>query len=122
LDILHHMGKGERNDRIRAGMADFIATILTKKRVIEIVDQWNARLKAREEPFFMPTIRCAIFAKKPWLLIDCESCGLMIDLDLRVKPRPAEATVLMAFRDVRCPRCNGHGRPMIKGLAEGPRG
>ena len=25
----------------------------------EIVDLWNARLKAREEPFFMPTIRCA---------------------------------------------------------------
>ena len=57
-------------------MADFIATILAKKRVIEIVDLWNARLKAREEPFFITTIRCAIFAKKPWLLIDCESCGL----------------------------------------------
>jgi hypothetical protein len=35
------MEKGERNDRIRAGMADFIATILAKKRVIEIVDLWN---------------------------------------------------------------------------------
>ena len=56
-------------------MADFIATILAKKRVIEIVDLRNARLKAREEPFFMPTIRCAIFAKKPWLLITASPAG-----------------------------------------------
>jgi hypothetical protein len=44
----------------------------------------------------------------------------LIDLDLRVKPRPPEATVLMAFRDIRCPRCNGHGRPKILRLAEWP--
>jgi hypothetical protein len=87
------------------------------QRAVEIVELWNARLKARQEPFFMPTIRGALLARTPWLLVDCKSCGLVIDLDLRVKPRPGPATVLMAMRDVKCPRCNGHGRPVLEGLS-----
>jgi GTP-binding protein HflX len=29
----------------------------------------------------------AITAKHPWLVIACDSCGTVVDLDLRVKPR-----------------------------------
>jgi hypothetical protein len=80
-----------------------------------------AGLKTRLEPFFMPTIRGALLARMPWLMVDCVSCGLTNDLDLRVKPQPQYATVLMAARDIKCPRCNGHGRPTIEGLAASPR-
>ncbi len=44
----------------------------------------------------------------------------VVDLDLRVKPRDAEASIRVALRDVRCPRCNGHGRPRIIALARHP--
>lgn len=58
-----------------------------------------------------PKVTAAITAKHPWLVIACDSCGTVVDLDLRVKPRDPEASVPVALRDVRCPRCNGHGRP-----------
>jgi hypothetical protein len=35
---------------------------------------------------------------------------------LRVKPRDPEASIRMAPRDVRCLRCNGHGRPANFGV------
>jgi hypothetical protein len=35
----------------------------------------------------------------------------VVDLDLRVKLRDPEASIRVALRDVRCPRCNGHGHP-----------
>jgi hypothetical protein len=48
------------------------------------------------------------------------SCGTVVDLDLRVKPRDPEASVRVALRDVQCPRCNAYGRPRIIALARHP--
>ncbi len=59
-------------------------------------------------------------AKHPWLVIACDSCETVIDLDLRVKPRDAEASIRLALGDVRCPRCNGLGRTRIVPLARQP--
>jgi len=53
-------------------------------------------------------------------VILCESCGGVTDLDLRVKPRDHEASIRVALHDVRCPRCNGHGRPRVVALAAHP--
>jgi hypothetical protein len=47
-------------------------------------------------------------------------CGTVVDMDLRVKSRDPEASVSVALRDVRCPRCNGYGRPRIIALARHP--
>ena len=91
-----------------------------KAEALPIVESFNARLEAGRDAFFIPTIRAALITGHPWLIVVCRSCGTVIDLDLRVKRRPAEATILMALRDVRCPRCNGHGRPTILKLAQGP--
>jgi len=44
----------------------------------------------------------------------------VIDLDLRVKRRDPEASIRVALRDVRCPRCNGNGRPRILALSKLP--
>jgi hypothetical protein len=34
--------------------------------------------------------------------------------------RDPEVSIRVALRDVRCPRCNGHGRPRIIALARHP--
>ena len=58
--------------------------------------------------------------KHHWLVIACDSCETVVDLDLRVKPRHHEASVRVALRDVRCPRCKGHERPRIVALSRHP--
>jgi hypothetical protein len=70
--------------------------------------------------FFWPKIAAALTSKHHWLVIACDSCGTVVDLDLRVKPRDPEASIRMALRDVQCPRCNGYGRPRIIALARHP--
>lgn len=100
----------ERDARAREAVQDALL----------IVRQFNARLSAKGAAGFWPTIATALNARHPWLTILCESCETILDLDLRVKPRDAEASVRVALRDVRCPRCNGHGRPRIIGLAKFP--
>ena len=50
----------------------------------------------------------------------CDSCGTVIELDLSVKPRDPEASIRVVLRDVKCPRCNSHGRPRIIALARHP--
>lgn len=83
-----------------------------------IIDTYNAWLKAGRTPLFAPTIRAALIARHHWLIVLCHSCGTVIDLDLSMKRRPPGATVLMALRDLKCPRCNGHGRMEITALAQ----
>ena len=90
----------------------------TRQRALEVVELWNARLAALEDPLFVPTIRAALITGHHWMIVACRSCDTVIDLDLRVKRRPPEATILTALRDVRCPRCNGNGRPQIMKLSE----
>ncbi len=85
-----------------------------------IVRNFNARLTTQRSAGFWPTVETALVAKHPWLQVLCESCDTILDLDLRVKPRDPEASIRVALREVRCPRCNGHGRPRIAGLSRLP--
>jgi hypothetical protein len=87
-----------------------------ERDALATVRRFNARLSAKGFSWFWPTIGAALTAEHPWLMIACDSCGGLVDLDLRVKPRDPEASIRVALRDVRCPRCNGHGRPRIMGL------
>jgi hypothetical protein len=64
-----------------------------------------------------PKINAALTSNHHWLIINCDSCGTVVDLDLQVKPRDPEASIRVALRDVQCPRCNGYGRPRIIALA-----
>jgi hypothetical protein len=83
------------------------------------VRRFNAKLSAKGYSWFWPKITTAVTAKHPWLSIVCDSCGTVVNLDC-VKPRDPEASIRVALRDIRCPRCNGHGRPRILRLASGP--
>ena len=88
-----------------------------ERDALATVRHFNAKLSTKGSAWFWPKIAAAITAKHPWLVIACDSCGTVIDLELRVKPRDPEASIRVALRDVRCPRCNGHGRPRIVALA-----
>lgn len=85
-----------------------------------IVEQFNAQLAAKKTVWFWPTIAAALTSKFHWLVIACDSCGGITDLDLTFKRRDPNAPVRVALDDVRCPRCNGHGRPRIAGLSRLP--
>jgi hypothetical protein len=90
-----------------------------KAEALPVIEMFNAKLAAGREPFFLPTIRAALITGHPWMIVHCRSCDTVIDFDLRMKPRPPEATILLALRDVKCPRCNGHGRTEVVRLARG---
>jgi hypothetical protein len=100
----------ERIKRERQAERDALAT----------VRRFNAIMSSRRHVWFWPKIGAALTAKHPWVAIACDSCGTVNYLDLRMKPRDPEASIRVALRDVRCPRCNGHGRPRIAGLVGVP--
>jgi hypothetical protein len=92
------MGYNARNDEIR-------------DNVTRMRREWEAQRGA---------FGAALTAKHHWLVIACDSCGTVVDLDLSVKPREPEASIRIALRGVQCPRCNGYGRPRIIALARHP--
>jgi hypothetical protein len=110
--------KHERNDRIRAEAAQYVRDQGARADALAIIELFNSRLAEVREPWFMPTINGALAARYPWMIVLCRSCDTVIDFDLRMKPRKQDATILTALRDVRCPRCNGNGRPRIMRLAK----
>jgi hypothetical protein len=62
--------------------------------------------------------RCG--AGHDWLVIACDSCQNILEMDLTMKPRDPEAPIRVALDDVRCLRFNGHGPRRILGLARFP--
>ena len=109
-----------RSEEIADNVARMQRAWEAERDALAIVRHFNARLSAKGSAWFWPKIAAAITAKHPWLVIACDSCGTVVDLDLRMKPRDPEASVRVALRDVRCPRCNGHGCPRIVALASHP--
>lgn len=100
----------ERAKRDREAVADALATI----------EQFNSRLAAGRTAWFWPTIGAALATKHHWLVLTCDSCSTVIEMDLTVKRRDPDASIRTALRDVRCPRCNGHGRIRVTGLSRFP--
>ena len=84
------------------------------------MEQFNGRLLAKKSAWFWPTIAAALTSKHHWLIVACDSCGTVIDLDLTVKRRDHNAPIRIALDDVLCPRCNGYGRTRIVALSRYP--
>jgi hypothetical protein len=82
-----------------------------------VVEHVNSLLKAGKTVWAWPTIGAALISKHHWLVIACDSCGTVVDMDLTFKRRDPNASIRIALDDVRCPRCNGHGRTRITALA-----
>jgi len=114
------MGYNARNDEIRDNITRMQRDWQAQRDALAAVRRFNATLSAKGKVWFWPTIAAALVSKHHWLVIACDSCDSLVDLDLRVKPRDPEASIRVALRDVRCPRCNGYGRPRIIALAGHP--
>ena len=91
-----------------------------EREALDAVRQFNAMASTEGHIWSWPTVAAALASKHHWLVVACDSCGTVVDLDLRVKRRDPDASVRVALREVQCPRCNGHGRPRIVGLAQHP--
>lgn len=100
----------ERMQQARANARDALA----------VVRRFNAKLSAKRPVWFWPKIGAALAARHPWVVIACDSCDSLGDFDLRMKPRDPEASIRVVLKEARCPRCNGHGRFRIAGLAPQP--
>jgi hypothetical protein len=91
-----------------------------ERDALATVRRFNVKLSTEKAVWFWPKIAAALAARHPWLVVACDGCGKVTDLDLRMKSRDLEASVRTALRDIRCVRCNGHGRPRIIGLSRHP--
>ena len=58
-----------------------------ERQALATVRRFNA---ANGSVWFWPKIAAALTSKHHWLIIACDSCGTVVDLDLRVKPRDPE--------------------------------
>src|SRR5262249_11182072 len=112
----HRPHTHERDQAVERMKRDWQA----QRQSLAVVRRFNASLSARGYSWFWPKIAAALVSKHHWLIINCDSCGTVVDLDLRVKPRDPEASIRVALRGVQCPRCNGHGRPRIIALSQQP--
>lgn len=105
------------NHERRQTVAEMQAKWRDERNALATVRRFNA---ANGKAWFWPKIKAALVSKHHWLIIVCDACGTVVDLDLRVKPRDPEASIRVALRGVQCPRCNGHGRPRIIALSQWP--
>jgi len=114
------MGYNARNDEIHENLERMRRQCEAYEDSLAIVRQFNARLSAENATWFWPTVAAALASKHHWLVIACDACDIVIDIDLTVKRRDPDAPIRVALNDVRCPRCNGHGRARIVGLSRYP--
>lgn len=114
------MGVSDRVPKIKAGIARWQADQKDLADATAAIELFNARTSKKRGVVSWPTIGAALIAKHHWAAILCRSCDTITDMDLRVKKRDAAQPVCVILSDIRCPRCNGHGRPLITRLQELP--
>jgi hypothetical protein len=90
------VGYNARNDEIRDNFTRMRRAWESERDALATVRRFNA---ANGSAWFWPKIAAAITAKHPWLVVVCDSCGTVVDSDLRVKPRDPEASIRVALRD-----------------------
>ena len=91
------MGYNARNDEIRDNVTRMRRDWEAQRNALAIIRRFNAIISAKGHVCFWPKIAAAVTSKHHWLIINCDSCGAVVDLDLRVKPRDPEASVRTAL-------------------------
>jgi hypothetical protein len=81
------MGYNARNDEIHENLERMRREREAYEDSLAIVRQFNARLSARKTAWFWPTVAAALAS---WLVIACDACDTVIDLDLTVRSRRAD--------------------------------
>lgn len=106
-----------RSEEIKDKMRGIAADLKAVAESTAVVEHFNGRLAEKMTIWFWPTISAALISKYHWLIVACDSCGIVNHLDLTFKRRDPNAPICIALDDVKCPRCNGHGRNRIVRLA-----
>jgi len=68
-----------------------------------------------------PTIGAALASKYHWLVIACDACGTIIDLDLTVKRRGPDAPMLV-WHGFRRSECVTHLAVLVRAAQKNPQG
>ena len=89
------MGYNARNDEIRDNVTRMQREWEAQRNALATVRRFNATLSAKGCVWFWPKIAAALTSKHHWLVINCDSCGTVVDLDLRVKSRDPELRFAM---------------------------
>jgi len=89
------MGYNARNDEIHENVERMRREREAYEDSLAIVRQFNARLSAKKTAWFWPTIAAALASKHYWLIITCDACDTVIDLDLTVKRRDPDAPIAL---------------------------
>jgi hypothetical protein len=85
------MSYNARNDEIHENLDRMLPEREAYEDSLAIVRQFNARLSTKKTVWFWPTIAAALASKHYWLIIACDACNTVIDLDLTVKRRDPDA-------------------------------
>ena len=91
------MGYNARNDEIRDNVTRMRREWAAERQALATVRRFNAILSAKGYVWFWPKIAAALTAKHHWLIVACDSCDTVVDLDLSVKPRDPEASIRVAL-------------------------
>jgi len=94
------MGYNARNDEIHENLERMRREREAYEDALAIVRQFNARLSAKKTAWFWPTVAAALASKHHWLIIACDACDTVIDLDLTVKRRDPDASIRVALNDL----------------------
>jgi len=92
------MGYNARNYEIRDNVGRMHRAWEAEQDALATVRSFNATLSANGRTSLLPKIAATNKAKHPWVVIACDTCGMVTDLDLRVKPRDPEASICVALR------------------------
>lgn len=92
------MGYNARNDEIRDNITRMRREWEAQRGALATVRRFNAILSAKRAVWFWPKIVAALVSKHHWLVIACNSCGTVVDLDLRVKPRDPRVPAMPALQ------------------------
>src|SRR5438105_3054319 len=114
------MGFNRRRDHLHAQWHDAARDQAALADALATVEQFNSRVAAGRPVWFWPTIGAALITKHHWFVIACDSCQTITEMDLSMKPRDPDAPIRVALEDVRCLRCNGHGRRRVLKLDRFP--
>jgi hypothetical protein len=94
LAAILSLGHGQqRTHEIRDHVTRMRREWEAKRDALATVRRFNATLSTKGYVWFWPKIVVALTSKHHWLIIACDSCGTVVDLDLRVKPRDPKASI-----------------------------
>ena len=102
------LGYNARNDEIRDNVTRMQRDWEARRQALATVRRFNA---ANGKAWFWPKITAALVSKHHWLVINCDSCGTVVDLDLRSRATRRRPSAW------RCATCNARAATATAGHA-----